>query len=148
MFTPASAYFIEGDSLSYYPGADSRPSCTLRNELQPAAAGSRRIPKTDCAQTTYLVRGSNSSDKTSGSKCPEQALPSHSTRMDNGIRIRIKSFANLAWLPGILPDVQRHVNHHRRSDNVISRNTAPEAAVVGIAAIIANCKITFVRNGE
>src|SRR5580704_4877696 len=86
--------------------------------------------------------------KTPGSKRSEQALPSHGTRMDDSIRIGFKSLANLSGLPGILPDIERHINHDRRADNVISRNTTPEAAVIGIAAIVAHHKITFVRNCE
>jgi hypothetical protein len=39
MFTPASAYFIEGDPLSFLFGRFFAPSFYLRNELQTAAAG-------------------------------------------------------------------------------------------------------------
>ena len=86
--------------------------------------------------------------KPSGSERPEQASPAHGAWMDDGIRIGIKSFANLSGLPSLLPDVERHIDHHRRSDNVVPRNAAPETAIVGIAAIVSHYKIAFVWNSE
>src|SRR5580698_4440565 len=108
----------------------------------------RRNLITRRAQIAYLARGSVRSLATSGSKQPEQALPAHGTWMNKGIRVGKKSFANLAGLPGILPDRQRHVNHDRRANDVISRDAAPEAAVKRIEAVVAHHKIALVRNFE
>src|ERR1700722_14821318 len=68
--------------------------------------------------------------------------------MDDGVRVSKKSFANLARFPCILPNIEGHVNHHGRADNVVSRNAAPEAAVKRIEAIVAHHKITLVWNFE
>src|ERR1700736_4955057 len=82
----------------------------------------------------------------SQSKYVKQSSPSHTTGMQDSVGIGKKTFPNLSWLPGIRWRVQRHINHHRRADNVLARNAAPEAAVIRVAAVVAHHKITIVGN--
>src|ERR1700674_4744549 len=80
------------------------------------------------------------------SKYMKQSSPSHATGMQDGVGIRKKTLANLPRLPRVRRRIQRHINHHRRPDNILARNTAPEAAVVRVAAVVAHHKITIVGN--
>src|ERR1700751_889640 len=66
--------------------------------------------------------------------------------MQYGARVGQESFANLAGLPGILRHVERHVNHDRRTDDVVARNAAPETAVVRVGTVVAHREITIVGN--
>src|ERR1700688_2758249 len=77
-------------------------------------------------------------------KYVKQSSPSHATGMQDGVGIRKKTLPNLPRLPGIRWRIQRHINHHRRADNILARNAAPEAAVIGVAAVVAHHKITIV----
>src|ERR1700730_13799850 len=79
-------------------------------------------------------------------KSPEQSLPAHQTRMNQRVRVGKEALANLPGLPGVGRDVERHIYHYRRADNIFAWNAAPEAAVVRIAAIVAHHEITVVRN--
>src|SRR5712664_2520973 len=81
-------------------------------------------------------------------KSPEQSLPAHQARMYQRIRVSKKALANLAGLPGVGRNIERHIYHYRRTDNVFARHAAPKAAVIGIASIVAHHKITIVRNFE
>src|SRR6202043_3749442 len=80
------------------------------------------------------------------SKYMKQSSPSHATGMQDGVGIRKKTLANLPRLPRVRRRIQRHINHHRRPDNILARNAAPEAAVVRIAAVVAHHEITIVGN--
>src|SRR6202171_3341958 len=64
--------------------------------------------------------------------------------MQDGIGIGKKTLANLTRFPGVRGRVKRHINDHRGADNIITRNAAPEAAIVRIAAVIAHHKIAIV----
>src|SRR5260370_26038712 len=79
-------------------------------------------------------------------KSPEQSLPAYQARMHQRVRVRKESLANLPGLPSVRGNIEGHVYHHRRADNVFARDTAPKPAVVGIAAIVAHHEITVVRN--
>src|SRR5206468_11098650 len=48
--------------------------------------------------------------------------------------------------PGFRRNVEGHVNHHGRADDVVARNTPPEPAVVRIGAIITHDKIAVGGN--
>src|ERR1700756_384164 len=63
-------------------------------------------------------------------KSPEQSFPAHQARMHQRVRVRKKALANLPGLPGIRGDVERHVYHHRRADNIVARHRTPETAVI------------------
>src|ERR1700693_2771502 len=80
------------------------------------------------------------------SKYVKQSAPAHATGMQYGVGIRKKTLANLPRLPGVGWRIQRHINHHRRADNILARHAAPEAAVIRVAAVVAHHKITIVRN--
>src|ERR1700722_14266147 len=80
------------------------------------------------------------------SKRVKQSPPTYFAGMQNGAGIREKTFANLAGFPGIGGHIERHVNHHWRADNVFARNAAPEAAIVGVGAVVAHREIAIVRN--
>src|SRR5260370_12318250 len=66
--------------------------------------------------------------------------------MQQGVCVGEKTLANLSRLPSFRRNIQRHVNHDGRSDDVLSRDAAPEAAVVGISAIVSHDEITVRRN--
>src|ERR1700735_2438216 len=68
----------------------------------------------------------------------KQALPAHFARMDYGVEVRLKSFADVPGLPDIFRGVDGHVNHQRCADNILARNETPVAAVVGILAVVAH----------
>src|ERR1700731_3707997 len=77
-------------------------------------------------------------------KYMKQSSPSHATGMQDSVGVRKKTLPNLPWLPGVRWRIQRHINHHRRANNILARNAAPEAAVIGVAAVVAHHKITIV----
>src|SRR5438309_7615125 len=79
-------------------------------------------------------------------ECPENPVPAHDSGMQEGIRVGKKPLANLSWLPSLRRSIQRHVNPDRRSDNVVSRDAAPEAAVVGISPIVGHHEVTVRGN--
>src|SRR3982074_1758796 len=124
MFTPASAYFMRGLFASvsglFLIGAPppGRAPVTDGNSLE-RRGGPRRLLPTTTVQQDDLKR-------------PENPVPAHDSGMQEGIRVSKKSLANLPRLPGIRCGFQRHVDHHRRADQIFSRHTAPEPAVHGI----------------
>src|SRR5260370_38489205 len=79
-------------------------------------------------------------------KGPERSLPAHQARMHQRVRVRKEALANLAGLPSVRRNVERHAYHHWRANNVFARHTTPKPAVVGIAAIVAHYEITVVPN--
>src|SRR3984957_20862839 len=79
-------------------------------------------------------------------KYMKQSSPSHTAGMQDRVGIRKKTLPNLPWLPGVRRRIQRHINHHRRANNILARNAAPEAAVIRVPAIVAHHKITIVGN--
>src|ERR1700688_411757 len=79
-------------------------------------------------------------------KYMKQSSPSHATGMQDSVGVRKKTLPNLPWLPGVGRRIQRHINHHWRANNILARNTAPEAAVIRVAAIVAHYKITIIGN--
>src|ERR1700722_9632630 len=78
------------------------------------------------------------------SKRAKDPLPPNLARMKDRARIRQKSLANLPRLPGIWRHIQRHINHHRRPNDVLTRHAAPKPAVVRVRPIVAHRKITIV----
>src|ERR1700680_3554683 len=79
-------------------------------------------------------------------KYMKQSSPSHATGMQDSVGIGKKTLPNLPWLPGVRRRIQRHINHHRRANNILARNAAPEAPVIRVAAIVAHNKIPIVGN--
>src|SRR6266478_3323470 len=135
IFTPASAYFMRNlcASVSATDSGKVRgPLFTSRNSFE-HRGGRRRLLPTAIAYQDELKRVKN-------------ALPAHDPGMQKGVGIRKKTFANLAGLPGFGRNIQRHVNNHGRSDDVIARDAAPEAAIVGIRSIVTHNKITISGN--
>ena len=74
----------------------------------------------------------------------KQSLPAHAAGMQDGIGVGEETLANLAGFPGVGRRVERHVDHHRRTNYILARDAAPEAAVVRVAAIVAHHKIAIV----
>src|SRR5437763_714367 len=66
--------------------------------------------------------------------------------MQDGVCIGEEALAKLARLPGFGRNVEGHVDHHRRADDVVARDTAPEAAVVRVGAIVTHDEITVGRH--
>src|SRR5690348_17793951 len=91
--------------------------------------GSRRNPQAARRMPAGCTARSPASEGT------EEPPPTHDTRMNNGIRIGKKSFANLTGLPSIGIDIEGHVDQDGSADDVAARNAAPKAAVQRIAAV-------------
>src|ERR1035438_4653171 len=72
--------------------------------------------------------------------------PAYFARVQDGARVREKTLADLPRFPSVGRYVERHINHDRRSDNVVARNATPKAAVIRIGTVIAHRKITIVRH--
>src|ERR1700694_3674859 len=79
-------------------------------------------------------------------KYMKQSSPSHATGMQYGVGVRKKTLPNLPRLPSVRGRIQRHINHHRRPDNILARNAAPKSAVIRIAPVVTHHKVTIVRN--
>src|SRR6266446_2617892 len=94
------------------------------------------VPPGRFGNTSYVL------PRTVSLKSPEQSFPAHQARVHQCVRVRKKTLANLPGLPGIGGDVERHVYHHRRADNIVAGHWTPEAAVVRVPAVIAHHKIT------
>src|ERR1700730_8746134 len=135
IFTPASAYFMRklcAPVSSTDWGKIRGPQFTSRNSFE-RRGGRRRWLPTAIAYQDEL-------------KCVKNALPANDPGMQKGISVRKKPFANLAGLPGFGRNIQRHVNNHGRSDDVIARDAAPETAIKRIRAVVAHDKITISGN--
>src|SRR6266850_1854933 len=133
IFTPASAYFMRNLSAPVSAtdsGKVRGPWFTSRNSFE--RRGGRRLP-TAIAYRDKLKRVKN-------------ALPAHDPRMQKGAGISKKPLANLARLPGLGRHIQRHIDNHRRSNDVISRHAAPEAAIERVAAIVTQGQVRIWRN--
>src|SRR3984893_17106083 len=131
MSTPASAYFIEGLC-----------SCWSETNTFPCSLWVASGCTTAAGVQVTLYRFC----RAEGLKRSEQSSPAYQARMHQGIGGRKEALANLSGWPRIGRYIEGHVNHDRRTDNVIARNALPEAAVVGIAAIVAHHKIAIRRH--
>src|SRR6516165_8895549 len=67
--------------------------------------------------------------------------------MKQGAAIGEKTLANIA-VPLVAPRIHGHIDGYGRAENFITRNAAPETAVIGIAAIVAHHEIVIFRHGE
>src|ERR1035438_1432576 len=115
MSTPASAYFMDEGSTSISgPGEGSRPFSIERSLI--AARWARYLI---CLRVVILEL-----------KHVKQSLPTNNARMQQGVGVGKKALASLTGFPRIGRHVERHVDHNGRSDNVVARNAAPEAAVI------------------
>src|SRR6267143_5686931 len=135
MSTPASAYFIKGLVASFSifaSGANSHAKYKTGN-LGRAQRG--------------LAPARKYHDFTNPLKGPEDALPPHDAGMQDGVRVGEETLAKLTWFPGFRRNIERHVNHDWRADDVLARDAAPEPAVVGVAAIVAHHEVAVGGNG-
>src|ERR1700676_5504854 len=125
--TPASAYFIEVLlACVCRPGARDFLPFSFGRIL--AAAGRVR-------QLYFVLPG------TISLKSPEQSLPAHQAWMHQRVRIRKEALANLPGLPCVRRNIEGHVDHDGRADNVFARHGTPEAAVIGVPAVVAHHEI-------
>ena len=76
----------------------------------------------------------------------KNSLPANAPRMQKGAGISKKPLANLARLPGLGRHIQRHIDNHRRSNDVVTWHAAPEAAVERVAAIVTQGQVRIRRN--
>src|SRR5258708_34918404 len=114
MFPPASAYLMgELSVLNSISGARSRASflCGRLCLLPRRGRGAHcRLP------LPYGIR----------LKQTEQSSPADAARMHQRIGIRKKTLENLPGVPGARRRIERHVNHHRRADQVLARHPPPK----------------------
>jgi hypothetical protein len=85
-------------------------------------------------------------DEDSQSENVEQSSPAHTAGMQYGVSVGKEALADLPRFPSVGRRVQRHIDHYRCADNILARNAAPEATVIGISAIVAHHKIAIIRN--
>src|SRR5574340_441497 len=71
----------------------------------------------------------------------EQPPPANFAGMQQSIGVGEKALADFAGVPRFRRGIERHVDHHRRADDIVARHAAPEAAVVGILAVVAHGEI-------
>src|ERR1700733_11859903 len=76
----------------------------------------------------------------------KQTLPAHFARVDDGVEVRRKTFADVSRLPDILGSVDGHVNHKGRADDIFAWHESPVAAVVRVFPIVAHHKVIAGRN--
>src|SRR5260221_237635 len=104
MSTPASAYFMEVlMALVCRTSARTFLSFSFGRKLACRREGSA-TPVHFCWGTISL-------------KSPEQSLPAHQARMHQRVRVSKKTLANLAGLPSVRGNIERHIYHHRRTDD-------------------------------
>src|SRR5437879_7806036 len=134
MSTPASAYFMQVlFAFVGYTGARKFLSFSFGRILVCRRAGSATL--LHFAGDVTL-------------KSPEQSLPANQARMHQRVRVGKKALANLPGLPSVWGNIERHIYHHGRADNVVARHGAPEAAVIGVSAVVAHHEIRIVWNFE
>src|SRR6185369_4684478 len=80
-------------------------------------------------------------------KNPEQSAPANFSGVEDGARIGKEAIDERAGFPRRRGLVDRHVNHDRSSDDVGARDTAGEAGVQRIAAIVAHDEEAVGGNG-
>src|SRR5580704_15922347 len=94
----------------------------------------------------------NSNQKTNLEKVKE-ALPANAAGMNQTACVGGEAFHQVARLPCVrarfawgFRGVHGKVNHYRNADERVARRESPEAAVIGVATIIAHHKIICGRN--
>src|SRR5579862_284128 len=75
-------------------------------------------------------------------------MPTHQMRMQHRVQIRQKPLADFPRLPGFVRCLDGHINEYRRAQKVGFRHEAPVTAVRGIAAIVAQDKVTACGHGD
>ena len=65
--------------------------------------------------------------------------------MKQSVGIGKGAFADLSGFPGVRRGVEGHIDHNRRTD-ILARDATPEAAVVGVSAIVTHHEITVFRD--
>src|ERR1700757_3990062 len=70
----------------------------------------------------------------------EQPAPADGAGMNDRVAVGEEAGADIA-VPGVARRVQRHINEHRRTENIIARDTAPIAGVERIFAIVAHDEV-------
>src|SRR5215467_8646918 len=149
--TPASAYFMREvirDPCSVKAGVTNRARAAFQNGVQfyvkklgIAAAGRGnhwQLHQPSQEKSAGLKPGLYKLKNLRQLKGAEEALPAHRAGMQDGVRIGVEALANMTGLPGILRNIERHIDHDRSADDVVSRDRAPEAAVVRIGPIVAH----------
>src|SRR5215471_8163101 len=76
----------------------------------------------------------------------EQAPPADRAGMEDSVQVRLKTLAQISRLPRALRCVQRHIDDHGRTDDVLARNATPEARIKRILPVVPHCKVTVGRN--
>src|SRR5437660_5419963 len=77
----------------------------------------------------------------------EQPAPADGTGMNDSVSVGEEAGADIA-VPGVARCVERHINEHRRTENIIARDAAPIARVEGILAVVAHDEVAVLGNGE
>src|SRR5215475_5099534 len=80
----------------------------------------------------------NHRNNAKGLKEMKQTPPADFRWMNNGVGVSRNAVEDFAGAPGFMRRIDGHVNHYRRTDDVVARNATDEAAVQGIFAIVAH----------
>src|SRR5262249_5881428 len=78
----------------------------------------------------------------------KQPAPANFAGMNERVGVRGNTVENSARTPGFAARINRHVNHDRCADDVVTRNAANEAAVERVLAIVAHHEKAPGRNLE
>src|SRR5262249_22493366 len=76
----------------------------------------------------------------------KEPAPANFARMNQGIGVDRDAIENRTGTPGFARRINGHVNHHGCTDDMVARNTANEAAVERIFAIVPHKKQTVLGN--
>src|SRR5260221_991916 len=77
----------------------------------------------------------------------EQPAPANGAGMNDRISVGEEAGADIA-IPGIARRLERHINEHRRAENVIAGDAAPIAGVERIFAVVAHDEVAVSGDGE
>ncbi len=78
----------------------------------------------------------------------EESSPAHAAGMNQDAEIGAKALADVAGLPDFIWCFHGHVNEKGSANEIGAGDVAPEAAVVGIVAVVSHDKIFVRRNME
>src|SRR5882762_9485007 len=77
----------------------------------------------------------------------EQPAPADGAGMNDSVSVGEEAGTDVA-VPGVARGVERHINEHRRTENIIARDAAPIAGVERIFAIVAHHEVAILGDGK
>src|SRR5579859_1861347 len=97
--------------------------------------------------TASMGRASLAASFRTTSEDMEQTPPMNGAGMEDAIYIGSEARTEIAGLPGVFWGIERHINHHRRADDVFARHATPKARIERVLPVIAHGEIAFGGHG-